>query len=62
MLQWICRHHNHKLFMVIQDLHPEQPDPHMGNSPIGTDTSRNLKQEVRHGKAQAALSAINLHE
>ena len=42
--------------MVMQDMHPlvEQPDPHTGNSPVGTDMSCNPKLEVHHGKAQAA--------
>ena len=64
MLRWICRHHYHKLFMVMQDMHPllEPPDPHPDSSPVGTDTSHNLKLEVHPGRAVAALSGINPHE
>ena len=64
MLRWICRHHNHKLFLVMQGMHPlvERPDPHPDSSPVGTDMSRNPKLEDHHGKAQAALSGINPHE
>jgi hypothetical protein len=64
MLRWICRHHNHKLFMVMQDMHPllERSDPHPDNSSVGTDTSHNLKLEVHPGRAVAALSGINPHE
>jgi len=64
MLRWICRHHNHKLFMVMQVMHPllEQPDSRPDSSPVGTDISRTPKLEVHHGKAQAALSGIKPHE
>ena len=64
MLRWICRHHNHKLFMVMQDMHPllEQPDSRPDSSPVGTDISRTPKLEVHHGKAQAAMSGIKPHE
>ena len=64
MLRWICHHLNHKLFMVMQDMHPllEQPDHRPESSPVGTDMFRNLKPEVHHGKAQAALSGIKPHE
>ena len=64
MLQWICRHYNHKLFMVMQVMHPrlEQPDPWPDSSPVGTDISRNLKLEVHHGRAVANLSGINPDE
>ena len=64
MLRWTCRHHNHKLFMVMQDMHPllEQPDHRPDSSPVGTDMFRNLKSEVHHGKAQEALSGIKPHE
>jgi hypothetical protein len=56
MLQWICRHHHHKLFMVMQDMHPmvECLDLHTSSNPVGTDMSHNPKLEVHHGKAQAA--------
>jgi len=64
MLRWICRHYNHKLFMVMQVMHSllEQPDPRPDSSPVGTDISRNLKLEVHHGRAVAALSGINPDE
>ena len=64
MLRWTCRHHNHKLFMVMQDMHPllEQPDPRPDNSPVGTDISRNPKLEDHHGRVQAVLIGINPHE
>ena len=50
--------------MVMQDMHPllEQPDPRPDSSPVGTDISRNPKLEVHHGRVQAPLSGINLHE
>ena len=61
MLRWICRHYNHKLFMVMQVMHSllGQPDPRPDSSPVGTDISRNLKLEVHPGRAVAALSGIN---
>ena len=64
MLRWTCRHHNHKLFMVMQDMHPllEQPDHRPDSSPVGTDISRNLKLEVHPGRAVAALIGIKLEE
>ena len=64
MLRWICRHYNHKLFMVMQVMHPllEQLDPHQDSSPVGTDISCNLKLEVHPGRAVAALSGINPDE
>ena len=64
MQRWICRHHNHKLFMVMQGMHPllEQPDPRLDNSPLGTDISCNLKLEVHHGRAVVALNGINPDE
>ena len=64
MLRWTCRHHNHKLFMAMQVVHPllEQSDPRPDSSPVGTDISRNLKLEVHHGRAVAALSGINPDE
>ena len=60
MLQWTCRHLHHMLFMVMQDMHPllEQPNHRPDSSPVRTDMFRNLKPEVHHGKAQAALSGI----
>ena len=50
--------------MVMQGMHPllEQPDPRLDSSPLGIDISCNLKLEVHHGRAQAALSGINPHE
>jgi len=51
MLRWICRHHHHKLFMVMQD-----------NSLVGTDMYRNPKLEVHHGRVLVALSGSKLHE
>ena len=51
MLRWICRHHHHKLFMVMQD-----------NSLVGTDTSHNLNLDVHPSRVVAALSGINPHE
>ena len=64
MLRWICRHYNHKLFMVMQVIHPllEQPDPRPDSSPVGTDISHNLKLEVHPGRAVAALIGINPDE
>jgi len=64
MMRWICRHHNHKLFLVMQGMHPlvERPDPHPDSSSVGTDMFRNPMLEVHHGKAQVALSGINPHE
>ena len=61
MLQCICHHYNHKLFMVMHLL-LEQPDPRPDNSLVGTDISRNMKLEVHPGRAVAALSGINPHE
>ena len=50
--------------MVMQVMHPllGQPDPRPDSSPVGTDISRNLKLEVHHGRAVAALSGINPDE
>ena len=64
MLRWIYHHHNHKLFMVMQDMHPllEQPDPHPDSRPAGTDTSHNLNLDVHPSRAVAALSGINPDE
>ena len=64
MQRWICRRHNHKLFMVMPDMHPllEQPDPRPDSSLVGINMFRNPKLEDHHGKAQAALSGIKLHE
>ena len=64
MLRWICRNYNHKLFMVMQVMHPllEQPDPRPGRNPIGTDISHNLKLEVHPGRAVTALIGINPDE
>src|SRR6185437_4624898 len=64
MLRWICRHYNHKLFMVMQVMHPllGQPDPRPDSSPVGTNISHHLKLEVHHGRAVAALSGINPDE
>jgi len=64
MLRWTCRHHNHKLFMAMQVMHPllEQPDPRLDSSPVGTDISHNLKIEVHPGRAVAALCGINPDE
>ena len=64
MLRWICRHHHHKLFMVIQDMHPlvERSDPHSDRSPVRTDMSHNPKLEVHHGRALVALSGSKTHE
>ena len=64
MLQWICRHYNHKLFMVMQDMHPllEQSDPCPDSSPVGTDISHNLKLGVHPGRVVAALIGINPDE
>ena len=58
MLRWICRHHHHRLFMVMQGMHPlvERPDPHPDSSPVGTDMSHNPKHEVHHGRVRAVLS------
>ena len=61
MLRWICRHYNHNLFMVMHPL-LEQPDPRPDSKQVGTDISRNLKLEVHHGRAVAALSGINPDE
>jgi hypothetical protein len=54
MLRWICRHHHHKLFMVMQDM--------QDSSPVGTDMYRNPKLKVHHGRALVALSGSKLHE
>ena len=64
MLRWLCRRHHHKLFMVMQGMHPlvERPDPHPDSSPVGTDMSHNPKLEVHHGRALVALSGSKLHE
>jgi len=50
--------------MVMQVMHPllGQLDPRQDSSPVGTDISRNLKLEVHHGRAVAALSGINPDE
>jgi len=50
--------------MVMQVMHPllGQPDSRPDGSPVGTDISRNLKLEVHHGRAVAALSGINPDE
>ena len=64
MLLLICHRLHHMLFMVMQDMHPlvERPDPHPDSSPFGSDMSRNLKLEVHHGRALAALSGNKPHE
>ena len=64
MLRWICRHHNHKLFMVMQVMHPllEQPDPPPDSSLVGTNISHNLKLGVHPGRVVAALIGINPDE
>ena len=50
--------------MVMQVMQPllGQLDPRPDSSPVGTDISRNLKLELHHGRAVAALSGINPDE